>query len=263
MAEEKTKTDNTENRPMDVGTDSTLAFFEFVDWFEKNRPKVFMGLAVIAVGFLAFYGMQSMSKAKESKASNALALVLIKDLDEDNQSEGLDYMSVVDQFPGSQAGARALILGGNSYFDAMDYEKAKAAFDRFLADYANQPSYLIQNAKFGQARCVEALGNADQALLLYQTLNEAYQPSLAQAAQLATGRILMNQNKLKDAYLILDKLSLGTGFSYQTRQAAVLKQEILKLDPSVKPEPVVSSDDSSSTNALETLGSISTNSVAN
>lgn len=245
MSEEKPNT-GSEDRPVDLGTDSTIALFELVDWFEKNRPKVFIGLAVVALVFLAVYGSNEMSRSKQVKASKALALVMDKYSGPDNEEtpSGKDFLAVATDHPGTHAAARATILAGSYFFEEGEYKEALAAFKGFDVTYPNALQVMKENATFGAARSEEAQGNLDEALKLYQSLDGAYQSSLNEAASFAAARIHQAKGDYKTAYQLFDKLSIGSGFSYQTRQAAVLKQEILKIDPSVKPaDPVASGSD--------------------
>lgn len=247
---EENKSTQPEGKPADLGTDSTLAFYQAIDWYEKNRSMVYMGLVVIAVIFLVIYGMQSLSEAKEVKASQALALVMDKissaDGDESKMPTGDDFMAIVNEHSGTKAAARALMTAGSAYFEDDKFKEALAAFDQVLTQFPDESQVVIENAKYGKARCLESQNELDKALDIYKSLENAYQPSLADAAKFAAGRILQSKGDLKGAFQIFDQLSLGTGFSYQTRQASVLKQDLLKLDPSLKPATV-------STNAPATI----------
>lgn len=230
-------------KSVDLGTDSTLAFFSLVDWFEKNRSKVFMGLVILSIVVIGIYGMNSLAASKQVAAANALATVdnALDFADPSKGPGGSDYQSVADSYPGSRAGARALLLAGRTYFEKEKFTEARNAFQQFLTNYQDEPVYMIENARYGLARSEEALGNNSAALKEYQNLADAYQASLSEASRFAAARLLEAGGDLKAAYLLFDSLSLGTGFSYWTREASVRKQEILKKDPSAKPAEVASS----------------------
>ena len=243
MSEEKTNKES-ENRPMDLGADSTLALYELFDWCGKNKPKVFLGLALVAAVFLAIYGSNEMAHTKQVNASKALALVMDKysGVDSEETPSGKDFLAVATEHPGTHAAARATILAGKYFFEDGDYEQALNAFKGFDTAYPDSLQVMKENAVFGAARSEEALGNLDEALKLYQSLDGAYQSSLNEATTFAAARIHLAKEDYKTSYQLFDKLSIGSGFSYQTRQAAVLKQEIIKIDPSVKPAVSASSE---------------------
>ncbi len=243
MAEQSNKA-STSKQPADLGTDSTLAFYSLVDWFEKNRSKVFIALAILAVVVLGIYGQKSMAAASEEEASHALSRVndKIDFTDPEKGPSGDDYLAVAAEHAGTEAAARALVLAGSAFFDDKDFGKARDAFQRFLSEYPGKLKVVRENATYGLARSEESLGNSSAALKHYQSLTDAYQPTVAEASKFAAARLLEASGDLKAAYVLFDQISLGTGYSYWTREASVRKQEILKKDPSVKPAETASAE---------------------
>lgn len=236
MAENSSSQTSSE-KPIDVGADSTLALYSMVDWFEKHRSQVFMGLAVAALAFIGIYGMKSMNRSKEEKAAYALSLINDKfDPDDESKSpKGDDYLKLASEQAGTQAAARALMTAGSLFFEDEKYAEAKDAFQSFIKQFGSSGSVFAENATYGLARSEEALGNNSAALSAYQKLSDASQPGLVEASRFASARLLEASGDLKAAYALYDQISLGTGYSYWTRESSVRKQEILKKDPSVKP----------------------------
>ena len=82
------------------------------------------------------------------------------------------YLKVAEKYPGSAAGARALLMAGGSLFEEGKYDQAKSLFERFPREYSDSP--LTGEALLGIAACLEAQGKIPEATTAYKTLYERH-----------------------------------------------------------------------------------------
>ena len=169
------------------------------EWFEKNKGKLLYGaLAVIiaAVG-IQFYWKNT----AQTKAASESALFAVQNRDATNLEDiaGAYGAVSIDQ-AGKPVAERALILSAKTWLEAADYDKAQAAFKRYIADHAD--GFWVDEAELGQAICQEANGDEADAIRTYQSLTNSASAVI------------------------------------QSRAAALLEAAQIKLDPLVaKPKP--------------------------
>src|SRR6201995_3178964 len=110
----------------------TPDFFQFVAWFHENRKRVTtIGVIVLVIGLVVgFYAWHKNFQA--ASANEALSGVKMPTSIQEATSDSYanSYLRVADDYPGTPAGARALLMAGGIYFQGANFDKAKGAFDR-------------------------------------------------------------------------------------------------------------------------------------
>ena len=144
--------------------------FEGAEWFDQNKGKLFNGALLIIV---AVVGWQLFSKSQsDSRADSESALFDIQTVGVTNLSEvAAAYDNVVVNNAGKPVAERALILSGKTWLEVSDYDKAQAAFDKYIAEFEN--GHWVAEARLGQAICKEAKGDTSAAISTYQSLTSS------------------------------------------------------------------------------------------
>jgi len=144
--------------------------FEGAEWFDQNKGKLFNGALLIIV---AVVGWQWFSKSQsDSHAASESALFAIQTAGATNLSEvAAAYDKVGVEQAGKPVAERALILSGKTWLEVSDYDKAQAAFDKYIAEFEN--GHWEAEAQLGQAICKEAKGDTSAAISTYQSLTSS------------------------------------------------------------------------------------------
>lgn len=143
--------------------------FEGAEWFDQNKGKLFNGALLIIV---AVVGWQLFSKSQfDSRADSESALFDIQTVGVTNLSEvAAAYDKVGMEQAGKPVAERALILSGKTWLEVSDYDKAQAAFDKYIAEFEN--GHWVAEAQLGQAICKEVKGDVAGAISTYQSLTD-------------------------------------------------------------------------------------------
>ena len=177
-------------------------------WFEANKKQAIYGIAAIAVvGLIVGFVVWQRSE-HQIAAGNALSNVAANQLDGTGVRSGTAdaYLKVASEYPGSNAGARALLLAAATYFSDSKYSEAEVQFERFTREYPASP--FTGEALLGVAACLEAEGKTDQAVAAYKDLvtrhpNETVVPQ----AKFGLARLYEAQNKLEQARALYEEVT--------------------------------------------------------
>jgi tetratricopeptide (TPR) repeat protein len=169
-------------------------------WFEANKKQTLWGaLIVVVVGLIVSFYLWQESE-KEANAGEALSQVMANTASSGGtRAESPDaYLKVASQHSGSSAGAQALLLAGEAYFEAGKYAEAQAQFQRFTREYMGNP--LTPQALLGTASSLDAQGKTEEAARAYKEAFERNPNSnIAPQAKFSLARIYESQNKLDQA----------------------------------------------------------------
>jgi len=202
---------------------------------------------IIKVGvclFLAYTVIYSVTYFKDQKEKNAsaalLALRVDRSADEKEASSGAEFLAIADDFAGTKAAPRAVLLAAGQYFKKGKYAESQSAYQRFQADFPGHP--LSDSAALGLAATVEAQGKTSDALSSYKNLLTQFSDShIAGQAELAVARINEAQGKLEDAFSTYEKLADPTTDSRWSFVARSSRDRLLKDHPELEkveePEP--------------------------
>ncbi len=125
----------------------------------------------------------------------------------------------------SRWSAEALYMAGEAAIEAMDYDKAKACFEKVCDQYAD--SDYVPNALDGLAFLAENAGDLEAALAGYRKVYTEFPTSfIAQREPLNIGRVLEKQEKWAEAKASYEEQ--GEVFP-DSRAAARAEQALTKL----------------------------------
>jgi len=218
-------------------SDATLTsyFFKLWPWIEANLKRIawVAGIAGILAVAISYYVWQQ--NQKEANAGMALTRAAMIPPAAGGVSDAI--AKVADDYPGTQAAARALLQSGSQLFLAGKYPEASAQFQRFLNSFPDNP--LAPQASLGVATCLDAQGKTDDAIKAYKAVigQSSDDNSFAQA-KFSLGRIYDSQKKYTEAQELYR--DVARAYPYSTLgQEAMIRAEELKLPVPVA-QPVVS-----------------------
>ncbi|NKB67290.1 MAG: tetratricopeptide repeat protein [Candidatus Latescibacteria bacterium] len=174
---------------------SDLKEDQFLEWvleaveYVKERRQYFIGGVVVII--LAVVGVNLLIDQQEQakvEASQLLGQILIAE-EEGRAEEGMSMAQrLVDEYAGTPAAAKGVLLLANRYYNQQRYEEARSLYQGYLDSY-EPVDVLVFGAWNGLAACLAAEEKWDQAAAKYQqyaqthsgTQQSAY--ALWQAAQ--------------------------------------------------------------------------------
>jgi TolA-binding protein len=210
-------------------TESAL-FYKLWAWSDKNKKQLLWGVVAVVVVVLGIAFWLAHQSEKQSDANDALSkltaqAVMPTAIPPTPES----LLKVAADYPDTDAGQRALLLGASDLFDAGKFDEAQARFQQFIKDYSESP--LMSQAAFGVAACYDAQGKTSDAVSAYQSVVDRYpNQNVTPQAKLALGRLLEAQGKYTEARSNLQDVlrsSQGTIAS----EAASRLQELNTLHP--------------------------------
>jgi len=207
-------------------------------WFETNKKTALYGAAGIAVIGLVVWFIVWQRDEKRVAAGEALSNVAAAQIEGVTSRSGAaqSYLKVAADYPGSIAGARALLFAAAGFFTEGNYSEAQAQFQRFLREYPG--STFRSDALLGVASCLDAQGKTDEALNAYKELIARYpnEPVIAQAKfNLAT--IYEAQNKPELARDLYEQVERAAPFTSFGNEAGFRMEELIAKHPSLAPPP--------------------------
>lgn len=161
---------------------------EVLAFFKKYGH--FIGYAVAAI--VAAFAITSFLNTKKAQNNAAAGQMLL------TASNDQDLQQIIDEHADTSAAPSALLALARSAYNKGDYEKAQALYNDFLKRYAKHDMAAI--AAYGQAACLEALGNMDAAVAEYQKVADENKGSfVAPMALFSEGKLLAAQGKNDEA----------------------------------------------------------------
>ena len=167
-------------------------------WFESHKKEVGIGaVAVLVVGGIAGFIVWRNTE-KQVQAGEALTAVSLAQGAPAAQGTADAFLKVANEYPKSEAGARALLQGAGALFTEGKYDQAKAQFERFTREYGDNP--IAVQAAYGVAACLDAQNKIPEAIAAYETLRTRHPTDpIAPLTKFALGRLYEAQNKIDSA----------------------------------------------------------------
>jgi TolA-binding protein len=178
---------------------ATAYFFKSWSWVEANIKLVAIGAGIVAVAVvLASYYFWHQNQM-EITAGQALTQLLISTAPNSDAGQLADaYLEIATDYPGTQTGGRALMLGATTLFQSGKYAEAQAQFQKYLGTYPGNA--FSAPAALGVAASLEAEGKTDSAAAAYQrVVNTFSDPNAVDAAKFGLAKIDQQQGKIVDA----------------------------------------------------------------
>jgi predicted negative regulator of RcsB-dependent stress response len=178
---------------------ATGYFFKTWSWVEANLKQVALALVVvivIAVLTSYYFWRQNQTEIDAGQALTQMLISINPSSDADQVANA--YFKVATDYPGTQGGGRALVLGATMLFENGKFPDAQAQYQKYLDTY--QDGAFAAPAVLGIAVCLEAEGKTDAAANAYQRVINGYSGSYAvSSAKFALGKIDEKQGKLVEA----------------------------------------------------------------
>ena len=213
-------------------TQPSDSFYNFLAWLEVNKRKVMIWTAAVLVVVLVAIGVISYQTQKERRASEALSNVRAPSANATASTtvaaEG--YLRVAKEHAGTQAGARALLLGATAKFQDGAYADAQKLYEQFIRDYPE--SRWLAQAYFGLASAFDAQGKTPDATRQFEEVRRRFpNDAVIDETKLALGRLYEAQNRPGDAYKLYDDLVKANQFSGLGSEAGLRLTELLEKHP--------------------------------
>jgi len=224
---------------MDNDVKQSADFYDFVAWLQVNRKRVVsIAVAVVAIGAI-IGGYLWHKNYNETQAQDALSAVkLPASAQAASATDAQPYLRVADDYPGTRAASRSLLIAGGILFDAGKFDQAQSTFEKFMAQYPEDG--LSDQAAIGIAASLEAQGKITDAATRYDAFIKGHpsDPTLPQAKS-ALARLYVAQNKPDLALHLYEDLARGGNNDTWSSEAGIQYQELLAKYPNLKkPAPV-------------------------
>ena len=213
----------------------------FQAWLEadngKNKKRLAVGAVFVLLVAFGVYVYNYMAEQKENQASAAL-IELRPPLGSANSTNeppvpASSFLKVAEQYPGTPAAQRAILLAAGSYFADGKYSEAEAQFQRLIKEHPS--SEWAADAAYGVAASLESEGKRDEALQSYKHVTSAYGNSaVANDARMATARIYEAKNEPAEALKLYDEVSHGSMGSMRGQDAIMARSQLLKKHPELE-----------------------------
>jgi tetratricopeptide (TPR) repeat protein len=208
---------------------------EALAWLEVNKKRLAIGAVVLLVVGFGIYVYNYMGDQREINASSALISLRPAPTGSTNEPPipASAYLKVAQDFAGTRAAQRALILAGGAYFTDGKYTEAQNTFDRLIKE--NPSSNWAADAAFGIAASLESEGKRDEALTAYQRVVTGFANSpVANEARMAEARIYESKNQFAEALNLYDDVTRGGMSSMRSQDAALARSQLLKKHPELE-----------------------------
>jgi predicted negative regulator of RcsB-dependent stress response len=223
-------------------------------WFETNRKGVVYGATgALFVGLVVYFIVWQQGE-KQAAAGNALSDVAtsVAEGAAGKADAAQAYLNVASKYPGSMAGARALLQAAGALFADGKYADAQTQFERFGREYQGNP--LAGQALLGIASCFDAQGKADQAATAYNDLIRRHpSENFIPQAKFALARLYESQGKAEQARDLYLDVEQSARFNALGSEAGMRVEELIAKNPKLAPQPAVSTNAPAvvSTNAVK------------
>lgn len=218
---------------MNVEATQSTRLYEFLAWVIENKKRLLIvGSAVTAVG-VGLYLYVWQQDQKELAASQALS-ELRAPLGPAGRLQPVAaeaYLKIAAQYPGTSAGARALLMGAGGLFNEGKYPEARSEFERFLREYSEHS--FAGHASLGVATCLDAQDKIAEAIAKYQEVAARFasEPAVSHPARLALARLQETQKKPEEAFKIYVEMARAQPPTTWSDDARFRMEALLKTHP--------------------------------
>jgi len=146
------------------------------EWIQENYLKLIGGAAGVVVLLLLVTYLMGRSEQQTEEAAEAFSKAKIAAMEGRVGDALLLGEEVYKKHAGTGAGAQALLLVANGYFEMGRVSEAKAAFQKCLDDYGKDP-VMVYAGWNGLAACLEQEGNLREAAAKYEGFSQNHDRS--------------------------------------------------------------------------------------
>jgi TolA-binding protein len=200
-------------------------------WFEGHKKQVLWAVVIVvaaAIGGGYFIWHQN---EREVEASEALSKIGSTG-DRSGMADAI--LKVAADYPNTDAGARALLLGGGMLFSEGKYAEARVQFEKYLRSSRETP--LAGQALLGVATCLDMQGNTNEAITAYRDIIE-HHPSdnIVPLAKFSLAQLYEAQNKLEQARDIYLTLARPGPFNTIATESNLRLEDLIQAHPELAP----------------------------
>ncbi len=218
---------------MQSETKQTDSFYDFLAWAHANRQRLLLagGVVVLVVIFFSFRAWRTTEN--EAAANEALfALPSLLTPPKNTAPDPAAFLAVGKEFSGTPVGERAQVLGAGLLFTQGKHKEAQQAFEKYLQTHTS--GALAAEATLGVAACLDASGNANDALAKYNDVamkfpNEHVVPQ----AKMAAARLFIQQKKPEMALQMYETLIKPNPYDMASEEAREQKEWLLIQYPAL------------------------------
>jgi len=164
-------------------------------FWDKHKNEILAALVIPFLAAAGFVGYRIYSTQRDSAAAELLAAA----------KKPEDFQKVINEFPGTPAGAAAYLLLANEERNGKKFTEADATLEQFVAKFPKHE--LVTTAHMGMAANLESLGKKDEALTTYQRLIANYPKDFnVPLAMISQVHLLVEQNKIEEARRICENV---------------------------------------------------------
>jgi predicted negative regulator of RcsB-dependent stress response len=227
---------------MDKDANQTADLYFIAAWFETNRKRVITITAIVAAVGAIIGGYFWYQAARETSAAEALSNIPqpATAAEAAMPASAQPYLQIADQYSGTTAAARALLIAGRIQFEAGKFDDARATFEKFMGQYSTTP--WANEAQLGVAASLEAGGKLQEATAHYEDIVKRHQAdSTTPQAKSALARCYVAEKKPELALQQYQDLVKANNNDTWSAEANIQIEELLAQNPGLRkaaPVPV-------------------------
>lgn len=226
----------------DANVKHTADIYYLAAWLHANQKNVIKIGSVVLIVAAIVGGYFWHKYYVETQAANMLSAVRppssMQESANPTVADAQPYLKIADEYSGTRAAGRSLLLAGGLIFDAGKFDQSQQIFRRFMANYSDSPMANI--ALLGIAASLEAEGKNTEAASAYEDIIRRPQTdSTTSQAKSALARVDVALNKPDQAMHLYEDLARNNGNDTWSAEAGIQLQELLAKYPALKKTPAL------------------------
>jgi predicted negative regulator of RcsB-dependent stress response len=155
---------------MDSNIASAGQLYSLLGWVDKNRKQIISGAVIVVIAGVLVGFLNWRSKERRIEAGEKLSALVTEAGRDGAKPDAL--LKLADDYAGTAAGARALLMSAGQLFADGKVADAQAAFEKFLREYDGSP--LFAQAKLGIAVCLDVQGKTAEATMAFKEVVDRF-----------------------------------------------------------------------------------------
>jgi tetratricopeptide (TPR) repeat protein len=145
------------------------AYFQSREWLarEQNKKRIYTGIGIVVLAAIAVFFYINNKKAKNEAAESQLSPIIslyesgnyVAALNGDSLSNGIGFLSIIDNYGSTESGETAKFYAANCYFNLRDFDNALKYFE----DYGGTNDMVKASCISGIGAVYEAKGDFKRA----------------------------------------------------------------------------------------------------
>ena len=207
--------------------------FDFLTWFELNRLRIALGLAVVVVGVVGFLFIRWQKDQTELAADSAL-MALIGSETAASPVSSKALLAVAESHSGTRAAERAQLLAAGRVFSEGKYSEAQSMFEKFNVDFPE--STMAATAFLGIATALDAQNKTNDSISAYQRLISGFATDpLALRARVNKAHLHEGLNQATTALSLYEEVARSASTDPIGQEAAIARARLIAAHPELAP----------------------------